>query len=49
MGRLHVVMSMWLSSLYFREELLDRVEARRVRRQIEQRHTSYLAHLLQSI
>jgi hypothetical protein len=32
-------------SFQLREELLDRVEARRVWRQIQQRHTSFLAHL----
>jgi hypothetical protein len=36
-------------SIQLREELLDRVEARRVRRQVEQRYTSLLAHLPQSI
>jgi hypothetical protein len=36
-------------SLQFRKELFNRVEARRVRRQIEQRHTSFLAHLPQLI
>jgi hypothetical protein len=48
-GNIHVLMSMWSSRLQFHEEPFDRVEARRVRGQIEQHHTNFLAHLLPSI